>query len=159
MKISNTDDLKEMAYIFGSIFTLSNKLQVLGDKFDKNLTVKQWLLLAGILHSGSDSPTISEVADIIQNSRQNVKKMALILEREGFLNINKDPKDARIQRISLTDNCRSYLKDREKSEERFLVQLFSGFSQDEIKAMVNGISKLDRNIEEMESLFDHEEER
>lgn len=159
MELSKTNALKEQAYIFGSIFTLSNKLQSLGDKFDENLTVKQWLLLAGIFNSGSDSPTISEVADIIENSRQNVKKMVLILEREGYVKVKKDPKDARIQRISLTEKCRNYLKNREKSEEEFLAKLFNGFGQDEIKAMVNSISKLDRNVEEMERLFYHEEER
>ena len=38
------ETLKKKAYIFASIFALSNKLQVIGDKFDKELTVKQWLL-------------------------------------------------------------------------------------------------------------------
>jgi len=151
------DHLKEKTYIFGSIFTLSNKLQSLGDKFDKNLTIKQWLLLAGIFKSDSDSPTISEVASLIGNSRQNVKKMVLILEKEGFVTLIKDSNDARILRISLTKKCRDYLLQREKKELKFLLQLFDGFSSNEIKALVNGISKLEKNIVQMARLYNHEE--
>ncbi|MFA5636708.1 MAG: MarR family transcriptional regulator, partial [Anaerovoracaceae bacterium] len=74
------DSLKDKAFIFGSIFTLSNRLQILGDRLDRNLTVKKWLLLAGIHNCRNSSPSISEVAIIIGNSRQNVKKMLVKLE-------------------------------------------------------------------------------
>lgn len=151
------DDLKEKAYIFGSIFTLSNKLQSLGDKFDKNLTVKQWLLLAGIFKSNSNSPTISEVADLIGNSRQNVKKMVLILEKRGFVMLQKDLKDARILRISLTEKCKEYLLKREKSETEYLEQLFEDFNSDEIKALADGISKLEKSIVKKERSYNYED--
>ena len=45
------DYLEKKAYIFGSFFSLSNKLQAIGDKFDKNLTIKQWLLVVSIFKS------------------------------------------------------------------------------------------------------------
>lgn len=143
------DDVRDKAYIFGSIFTLSNKLQVLGDKFDKNLTVKQWLLLAGIYKSRSEMPTISEVAGIIGNSRQNVKKMLVILEKEGFVRIENDPNDARVQKIKLTEKCLSHMQQREKRELEFLEQLFEGLEPAEIQGMIRGISKLEKNIVSM----------
>lgn len=37
------NELEQQANIFGTIFVLSNRLQVLGDAFDKNITIKQWL--------------------------------------------------------------------------------------------------------------------
>jgi DNA-binding MarR family transcriptional regulator len=148
------DNLKEKAFVFASIFTLSNKLQVLGDKLDENMTTKQWLLLAGIANSGGNTPTISEVADLIGNSRQNVKKMALILEKAGFLKMEKDTNDARVLRISLTDKCLDYLKLREKKELEFLQQLFNGFDTNLIKGLEKGILKLGGNIIEMEKQYE-----
>lgn len=151
------NDVKDKAYIFGSIFTLSNKLQILGDKFDRNLTVKQWLLLAGICKSRNDMPTISEVAGLIGNSRQNVKKMVLILEKEGFVTIEKNSNDARAQKIRLTKKCLDYLLQREKRELKFLEQLFEGFQSIEIKDLANGISKLEKNIVKMARLNNNDE--
>ncbi|MBP1926959.1 DNA-binding MarR family transcriptional regulator [Sedimentibacter acidaminivorans] len=151
------DDLNEKAFIFGSIFTLSNKLQILGDKFDEYLTIKQWLLLAGISNSGSDSPTISEVATIIGSSRQNAKKMVSILEKRQFLTVRKDKDDARILRISLTEKCIGYFEERENRELKFIEQLYDGFDSTLIKSLCKGISKLEKNIGEMERYYDKRE--
>ncbi|MDF2567766.1 MAG: MarR family transcriptional regulator [Oscillospiraceae bacterium] len=153
MKMNN---LGEKAYIFGSIFTLSNKLQSLGDKLDNNLTVKQWLLLAGIFKCENDAPTITEVSSLIGNSRQNIKKMVLILEKEGFVTLQKDLNDARILRIGLTEKCLHYLKRREKKELQFLEQLFEGFDPNSVRSLSDGISKLDQNIIEMEKQYAYE---
>lgn len=150
------NSMEVKAYILGSIFTLSNRLQVLGDKFDENLTIKQWLLLVGIFKSESSSPTISEVAHIIGNSRQNVKKMALILDKEGFLELSKDKNDGRILRIGLTNHCLEYFKQREKRENEFIDQLFDEFDSNEVSAIKNAIIKLDKNISDMESQYVNE---
>lgn len=152
------ENTKKKAFIFGSIFTLSNKLQIIGDKFDKRLTVKQWLLLAGIHSSQNKNPTISEVAGIVGNSRQNVKKMLLILEKSGFVTIENDPNDARVQKIKITDECLHYLRQRENRELEFLEQLFEGFESDEINGLMQGILKLEKNIFRLEGLY-HDEEK
>jgi DNA-binding MarR family transcriptional regulator len=146
-------DLNKKAYIFGSIFTLSNKLQAIGDKMDPNITVKQWLLLACI-SKFEESPTISEIADAIGNSRQNAKKMAAILEREGFLTLKKDKNDARILRVSLTEKCKKYFENRDNQELEFIDLLFNGFDSDLVQGLYKGILKLSENIVEMENIYD-----
>lgn len=147
------NDLEKKAHIFGSVFILANRLQVLGDKFDRNLTIKQWLLLVGILKNRGNSPTISEIASFIGNSRQNVKKMALLLEKKGFLKLEKDSNDARILRISLTSECHEYFHQREKRELEFFEKLYDGFDTNIIKSLDNGISKLEKNIIKMEKQY------
>lgn len=151
-------DLEEKAHIFGTIFVLSNKLQLLGDKMDRRLTVKQWLLLAGIFKSENPAPTIGEVAARIGSSRQNVKKMALILEKAGFVTLRKDPVDARMLRISPTQACVEHLRTREEKELRFLETLFEGFGPDELPAFCRALTKLKDNVQEMEKQDDYDEE-
>jgi len=152
------ENTKKKAFIFGSIFTLSNKLQIIGDRFDKRLTVKQWLLLAGIHNSQNKNPTISEVAVIVGNSRQNVKKMLLILEKSGFVTIETDSNDARVQKVKMTNKCLNYLRQRENRELEFLDQLFEGFESDEINELMQAILKLEKNILRLEGL-NHDEEK
>lgn len=147
------ENLEEKSYVFGGIFILANRLQVLGDKLDESLTVKQWLLLIGILKNEAGSPTISEVANFIGNSRQNVKKMALILEKKGFLVLKKDSKDARILRMSVTSKCKEHLNQRGPRELEFLEKLYEGFDSDLIRGLNNGITKLEENIASMEENY------
>jgi DNA-binding MarR family transcriptional regulator len=144
------DNMNEKAFIFGGIFILANRLQLVGDKLDKNITVKQWLLLACISKYQDSSPALSDVAKQVGNSRQNVKKMALILEREGFLTLTKDQNDARILRITLTEKCATYFKEREDMELHFINELFSTMDDELIRNLNQGIMKLSENLSRME---------
>lgn len=149
--------LEEKAYIFGSIFTLANKLQIFGDKLDPQLTVKQWLFLAGVLRWENEAPSLSEIAERIGSSRQNIKKMASILEKQGFVLIKKDVLDARVLRISLTDACKAHLKQREELELHFIEELFSGFESQELSALYGTIKKLDKNVNDMGRRYEEKE--
>jgi len=146
------DELEQKAYIFGTIFTLSNKLQVIGDKFDKNITIKQWLLLVTV-SKFQEPPTISEVANNVGYSRQNAKRMAAALEERGFVTMTKDKNDARALRIALTPKCQEYFAGREQRELEFLKELFTGFDAELTAGFYQGLSKLEKNIETM---MDHD---
>ncbi len=149
------EDAEKKAYVFGSIFTLANRLQLLGNRLDPQLTVKQWLFLAGVTRCESDAPTLTEVAARIGTSRQNVKKIAVILEKQGFLTLQTDPEDTRALRIRLTAACMAHLRQREGMEMRFLEEVFFGFNSREAAAFSTLIAKLERNVAGMER--DHEQ--
>lgn len=143
--------MEKKAFIFGGLFALANRLQVLGDKLDTNITIKQWLFIA-VISKLEQSPTITEVASMIGNSRQNVKRMASSLQQQGFINLTKDSFDARIIRVELTEKCRGYFKQREAEEDQFLAQLFDQFDANMLTGLYNGLIKLMENVEQMEHL-------
>ena len=140
--------LQKKAYIFGTIFTLSNKLQVLGDKFDKNITTKQWLFIVGV-STFKEPPMLSELANFIGYSRQNAKRIAASLQKSGYVAISKDESDARALRIELTPKCREYFEKRDKREIDFLEKIFAGFDAELIQNVYQGLIKLERNIKEI----------
>ncbi|WP_250674985.1 hypothetical protein LZ906_016750 (plasmid) [Paraclostridium ghonii] len=142
-------NIQNREYVFGSIFALANRLQALGDKMDENVTVKQWFFIATISMVNSN-PSISEISKLIGTSRQNTKKMALLLQNQGFLIIQEDESDKRISRISLTQKCFEYFQGRQSMEEEFMKSLFQGFSQKNIEDLSNGIALLMNNLEKME---------
>jgi DNA-binding MarR family transcriptional regulator len=142
--------IPEREYIFASIFALANRVQKLGDKLEDYVTIKQWMLIAVISKSEGQALTISEAAEIIGSSHQNIKKMAVILEKQGFLTLTKHPKDRRAVVISITDYCRSYFEERGDTEEVFLSALFQGIDEKTMTNLFNGILQLQANIEQME---------
>lgn len=142
--------MNKEAYIFGNIFALANKLQILGDKLDKDISTKQWLLIAVISKCETPSPTLGEVADIIGSSRQNVKKMSVILQERGFVSLTKDIDDARMLRITLTSKCINYFQDRNEKELQFMSKLFCTFDEALTDGLYQGLVKLAENTAEME---------
>ena len=142
------EELEKKAYIFGSLFTLANKLQVLGDAFDRNITIKQWLFLVGVTKF-PEPPTVSEVAHFIGYSRQNAKRLAEALEERGYVTIGKDPGDARALRIAVTPACEAYFAGRSRREYAFIEELFEGFDGALLDGFCAGLQKLGGNIEAM----------
>ncbi|MHA6529399.1 MarR family transcriptional regulator [Paenibacillus sp. BAC0078] len=151
------DEKEQQAYILGAILTLANRLQVLGDKLDDQVTMKQWLLIAIILKSGSPAPTLSDVAEMIGSSRQNVKKMALILEKQGFVTLTKDSSDARMVRLQLTEKCMAYFAERSATEDQFMDALFHSFDAELTRGLYSGLNLLTDNISRMETDASDEE--
>lgn len=154
--VDKTENRNMQAYIYGGIFALSNKLQLIGDKFDPNISTKQWFLIAVIASFKDESPTISMTAERIGNSRQNVKKMAGILEKKGFLTIIKDNVDGRIQRLELTEYCMDYFNKRQEKEEKYMDSLFTDFDEEKLTGLFKGMKQLENNIIEMGSQNEEE---
>jgi DNA-binding MarR family transcriptional regulator len=92
------------AEVFGTVFFLAQYMARAVDAALEplGLTTKQWLLLVILLKKvADDEPTLSEAARVYGSSRQNVKQIAMQLEKRGYLHIDKDPKDARVLRLRL----------------------------------------------------------
>lgn len=146
------DALDMQKFIFGSMFLLANKLQVIGDQHlqSEDMTIKQWFLTVMISQFGDNSPTLSEVAQLMGSSRQNVKQLALKLQEKDFLNIEKDGQDARATRLKLTKKCKDFWEKREDKDNKFLEDLFKDFGTEELAAMYKGFNKLHNQIEKTE---------
>jgi DNA-binding MarR family transcriptional regulator len=145
------ENLEKQKYIFGSLFLLANKLQVIGDQYmgRDGMTTKQWFLTAMISQFGENPPTLSEVAELMGSSRQNVKQLALKLEEKEFLKIEQDEQDARALRLKLTKKSQEFWERREDKDNQFIVDLFQDFSQQEIEVVSKGFNKLFEKIEKM----------
>lgn len=142
--------MNQRNYIFGAIFALSNRLQIIGDSVNPGMTIKQWLFLAMISKSGSDNPALSEIAAIMGCSHQNVKKMAVILEKNGFVTMRRDSNDARVTRVSLTAQCGEYFNRNSTRDMEFMDALFEGFSEQDTANLFDGLKKIENNIIKIE---------
>ena len=141
------------AYIFGSLFTLSNRLQIAGDGLDTQMTLKQWLMIAVLIRSEEESLSVSSLAQRMGSSRQNVKKMAQLLEKQGFLAIERREDDKRFLEVSVTSACLTHCRGRAPKEEAFIETLFSGFSEKELENLLQSFAKLAENIATLEGQY------
>lgn len=150
-KLDLNNLIDKQKYIFGSIFLLANKLQVLGDQHisERGYTIRQWLLTIAIAQFDNEPPTLSEVAKLLSNSHQNVKQLALKLEKKGFLSIEKDSQDKRIIRLRLTKECLDYWSEREEKDNEFIRDLFKELSEEEIDVICNVFHKLTNRLLKM----------
>jgi DNA-binding MarR family transcriptional regulator len=142
--------------LFGTLFVLANRLQVLGDRLDDQISTKQWLLLAVLLQNPERKSTLTQLSLQMGSSRQNVKKMAVILEEKGFLTIEKPEEDKRSLVVSPTLTCLEHLKSREAKEEIFMESFYQDFSEEELVLLKKGFDKWMHNLAMMERQYEEE---
>ena len=134
--MSKNDVSQDQKELFGMIFMLAQRWQYIGDRElkDSGVTTKQWFLLV-TLHALFDTPpNLNELALAMGSSRQNVKQLALNLEKQGFVEIYQDRADRRVQRFKLTAKNRRFWDARAESDERFMTSLFGQLSSVDVAA-------------------------
>ena len=144
--------MPDQKYIFGGVQVVANQMDTLLERELKqhNLTTKQWLLTIVVQNIFDHDPTIKEVAKGMGSSHQNVKQVALKLEQKGFVVMEKDPHDARITRIKLTDAVASFGKESQQKSEIFTEKLFDGITAEELAMTRSALEKLLTNLEKMD---------
>jgi DNA-binding MarR family transcriptional regulator len=132
-----------MYMIIQHLFISSLKLeQLMNRDLDKDgLTVKQFHLLWTVGNLDHD-PSIKEAAEELATSHQNVKQIALQLERKGFLRLEKDRKDKRIYRLKTTQANDNYWKMKAPDHDLSVRKIFSGLKDEELTNTNNSLEKL-----------------
>ena len=129
------ETLRIQSELFGSAFVLA---QHLGRRMDAllapmDLTARQWLLLAVLARAGRPL-SLSEAAAQYGSSRQNIKEIALGLERRGYLRLEADPADGRALLLHRTRLVAQAFEtpDAQAQGADFLAGIFAGLSPIEL---------------------------
>ncbi|HBV88593.1 MAG TPA: MarR family transcriptional regulator [Desulfosporosinus sp.] len=146
------DILEQQRFIFGSLFLIPNKLQVIVDRTlaKHELTAKQWFLTAMIEKLSQSSPTLMEVAEAMGSSYQNVKSIALKLQEKNFMVLEKDPEDRRVTRLRSTEKSADFWDKHQEEGIRLIAELFSDFTPDEVASLYKGLMKMNQKLQELE---------
>ncbi len=130
--------------LFGSLFVFMQRLTLRVEErlATFELTSRQWLLL-GVLETGFPgyAPKISEVAATYGTTRQNVKQVALQLERGGWLRLERDPVDRRIVRLVLTDRVAEFHDPAVQADQAaFILGVFGGLTPHQRRAFLDMVT-------------------
>lgn len=137
--------------LFGGTFLLANKLQLVTDKKVKGLSTKQWFLLRNLHDMPTDPlPTITELANETDTSRQNITKMLLTLQKQDYVVLRDNPKDRRSQTVELTLDGKKALGQMANESVPFFNELFSGISEADCEVAADVMIKLINNLYKMQ---------
>lgn len=144
----NSQTISNMAEIFGNTIVLSNKLQKLVDRAlsPHNLTAKQWFLLACLERFFEEPPNLKELATAMGSSYQNVKQLALKLEKSGFVQLLQDPSDKRTIRIHSTEYNQTFWANYQSESLMILQSLFDELDVEEIATLSKLTTKWVRQL-------------
>lgn len=147
--IAHQEVTHDMANVVGSLFLLTNRLQTVMDRdFEKKgLTTKQWFMMAVISKLFTSPPKLSDLASSMGSSYQNIKQIALKLEKSGYVTLEKDLKDQRVIRVTMVPHFENFWEEQVEEDVALLESLFDHFTATEISQFVDYIERLTLAIE------------
>ena len=145
----NEMNVQDMVESFGFIFLLSRRFEYVTDQVlsKDGLTTKQLLALIAIDRGFEALPSISQVAEILSTTHQNMKKIALQLEKKEFIEIIRDDKDKRRLLLKTTKKNQEYWDSRSSEHLQAIQGLFSSLLADEVHSFNLLLKKLLEGIE------------
>ncbi|MDE6883113.1 MAG: MarR family transcriptional regulator [Lachnospiraceae bacterium] len=147
-KFSDTAE-KQMKAVFSTLFIAGNRLQTLFDKNIPQISLKQFMLLS-IVRQSEEPLTFTHLGNLLGCSRQNIKKLADVLQKKGFITIRQSPLDPRAMCIYPTEKVNAYFQNDFSEYQEQLKYLFEVYTDQEIETLFALMSKLYTGIENLE---------
>lgn len=148
-KFSDTTE-HQIKAIFSTLFIAGNKLQTLFDNHIPEVSLKQFMLLS-LVRQSEEPMTFTRLGKMLGCSRQNIKKLADVLAKKGFITISQSPLDTRAMCICPTEKVTDFFENDFAVYQEELKYLFEVYTGEEIKTLFILLSKLYDGIEHLEN--------
>ncbi len=135
-------------FLLGLLSAFDNRFQAVADKLIGEISWKQFFAIICI-NLFKEAPSISELAEIMGSSHQNVKQILLKLEKKGFVSIEADISDKRCQRVVVTEECRTFCENNDERSNAAVSTLFKDISEEELRTTVGTIMKMENNLDDI----------
>lgn len=149
------DKLWKKKLLLSGVFVQENRLHAIMDRYLKEMTCKQWLVMV-VADAYDTPPDLSTIAKMLGCSRQNIKKLAVSLEKAGFVSLETSESDGRSLCVLITDKGKKVIENSKNLEEKVHQSLFRDFSEHEIEEyfllsqkMMNGFGYLENCFREL----------
>jgi len=147
-KFSGTTENQRKA-IFSTLFIAGNKLQTLFDNHIPEVSLKQFMLLS-IVRQSEEPLTFTQLGNLLGCSRQNIKKLADVLVKKGFITIRQSPSDTRAMCICPAKKADDFFQNDFSVYQKELNYLFEVYTDKEMEMLFILLSKLYAGIENLE---------
>lgn len=141
--------------LFAGVFIQENRLHAVYDRYN-SMSCKQWLLMA-VCNAFETPPDLSTLAEAMGCSRQNVKKLALQLEKDGYVVLEKPANDARALCVRKTQKGILFSQRNTELGNRVHSAMFREFSDSEVEQYYRLSIKLMHGIDHLEDFFKENE--
>lgn len=140
-----------VAEIFGAFFYIGQRWQYIFDRelAKDNLTTRQWMMLAVIGKAFDYPPSIQDVAEKMSTTHQNVKQIAVNLEKRCFISIERCSEDRRVLRLKTTELNERFWREKDESSMEFVAGFFTGLSGAEMETLRDLLRKVTARADEL----------
>ena len=133
-----------MQQVYSNLFSLANKLQIRGDEYIEGLTSRQLMTMIAITHLPKDETTLNNIARKLGTSKQNAKQLITNLAKKNYIVVVSSEYDKRSYNVKITALGKQVLWECSEKGTRFFIDVFNGFSNEELEILWSFLKRLYR---------------
>jgi len=127
-----------------TLFSVTNKLQMQGDKHLQDLTIRQMLAIPALVHAPDGKATINHLARSMGTTKQSAKQIVDAMERKGYLSVAPSGQDRRAVNVTVTQEGQKAFGICSERTDEFLAGIFSNFTTEDLESLCILLQKLYR---------------
>jgi len=125
-----------------TLFSVTNKLQMLGDKRLQNITLRQMPAIPALVHAPDGRATVNHIARSMGTTKQSAKQLVDAMERKNYLSVAPSERDKRAVNITITAEGQAAFRVCSERTDEFLADIFCGFTTGEMETLCALLQKL-----------------
>ena len=129
---------------YATLFSVSNKLQVQGDRELGAMTSRQVMALIAAVHLPEGGASLNGIARKMGTTKQNVRQLVSAMERKGYVSVLASDTDKRAYCVEMTEEGQRVFVDCYMRGMSFFEKIFHEFSENELEVFWNMLKKLYR---------------
>lgn len=138
------NELFLMQQVISTLFSVTNKLQAVGDQYINRLTVRQLMVMIAIIHLPEDRANLNRIAQKLGTTKQSVRQPVTVLGNKGYVIMIPSEKDKRAVNVRITQKGREALLSCSKPSLEYFADVFHEFSTGELESLWDLLKKLYR---------------
>ncbi|WP_197258357.1 MarR family winged helix-turn-helix transcriptional regulator [Paenibacillus dendritiformis] len=117
-----------MQQTYATLFSLTNKLQITGDRYFEGITSRQFMVMMAIIHLPEEETTINNIARKLGTTKQSLKQLILLIEKKGYVVTVPSKRDKRAVNVKITSLGKQVMLKAADRGMKFFQTLFKDFS-------------------------------
>lgn len=127
-----------------ALFSVTNKLQMQGDKYLQDLTIRQMLAIPAIIHAPDGNATINHIAQKLGTTKQSAKQIVDAMGKKKYLSIEPSERDKRAVNVTITPEGGQAFRACSERTDEFLADIFHDFTTEDLETLWTLLQKLYR---------------
>lgn len=127
-----------------TLFAVTNKLQMQGDKYLQEITLRQMLAIPAIIHAPEGNATINHIARQLGTTKQSAKQIVDAMAKKGYLAVAPSEQDKRAVNVTITREGEQAFRACSERTDEFLAELFHDFTTEDLATFCTLLQKLYR---------------
>jgi DNA-binding MarR family transcriptional regulator len=128
--------------VLTALFSVTNKLQMQGDKFLRDLTIRQILAIPAIVHAPDGKATINHIARQLGTTKQSAKQIVDAMEKKNYLSVAPSEQDRRAVNVTITLEGKQAFRVCSERTDEFLADIFHDFTTEDLEMLCTLLRKL-----------------